>query len=51
MLSKAREIHSGCTSSPPLIGKAMTVSLIGGRSPPEPLVTANQLPSGEMSPP
>ena len=33
--------------SPPVIGKATAVSLIGGRSPPEPLPTTKYLPSGE----
>ena len=50
MLSKCREIQSGSTWSLPVSGYAMAVSLIGGRSPPEPLVTTKYESSGAMSP-
>ena len=49
-LSKLREIHSGWTLSPPAIGYATAVSLIGGRSPPEPLVTTKYWSLGAMAP-
>ena len=49
-LSKWRETHSGWTLSLPATGKAMAVSLIGGRSPPEPLPTTKYWSLGAMSP-
>ena len=55
MLSKCRAIQSGCTSElcsdSAFSGYATAVSLIGGRSPPDPLVTTKYESSGAMSPP
>ncbi len=53
MLSNCREIQSGWTSDSvsdaAVRGKAMAVSLIGGTSPPDPLVTTKYESSGAMS--
>ncbi|GBC87334.1 hypothetical protein HRbin12_01337 [bacterium HR12] len=48
--SKCRLTQRGSTPAPPSTGQAIAVSLIGGRSPPEPLTTTKYEPSGEMSP-
>ena len=50
MLSKFRVIHSGCTPSPPAIGNAIAVSLIGGASPPLPDVTTKYWSFGAIAP-
>ena len=41
----------GSTLSPPVNEKAIAVSLIGGRSPPDPLVTTKYESSGEIAAP